>query len=116
MEPIESHIHCLGAPWLYVVGDHAESHAVVGLERCGRLPVPNLFQELLHGYSSAGVDVESTKFCLGATGHDSFEDLGNVEDGPIVGWVINIGQAKKMASNLTACGWLAEVGCIAVNC
>ena len=33
-KPMESHIHRFGATWLYVVGDHAESSAVVSLDRC----------------------------------------------------------------------------------
>jgi len=92
-KPMESHIHRFGATWLYVVGDHAESSAVVSLDRCGGLLVSHLFQELLHGYRFAGVDVESTKFGLGGTGHDRFEDFGDVEDGAIVGWVVNVGSS-----------------------
>ena len=69
-KPMESLIHRFGVAWLYAVGDHTESRAVVGLDRCGRLLVPHLFQELLHGYCFTGVDVESTKFGLGGTGHD----------------------------------------------
>ena len=115
MKPMESHIHCFGAMWLYVVGDHAKSRAVVGLDRCGGLLVSHLVQELLHGYRFAGVDVESPEFGLGGTGHDSFEDFGDVEDGAIVGWIVDVGRAKEIASNSTACGWLAEVGCITVD-
>ena len=59
-KPMESHIHRFGATWLYVVGDHAESSAVVSLDRCGGLLVSHLFQELLHGYRFTGIDVEST--------------------------------------------------------
>ena len=109
-KPMESHIHCFGATWLYVVGDHAESRAIVGLDRCGGLLVSHLLQELLHGYCFMGVDVESTEFGLGGTGHGGFEDFGDVEDVAVVGWVVDVGQAKEMASNSTACGRLAEVG------
>ena len=115
-KPMESHIHCFGATWLYVVGDHTGSRAVVSLDRCGGLLVSHLIQELLHGYCFAGVDVESTEFGLGGTGHDSFEDFGDVEDGTVVGWVVDVRGAKEMASDLTACGRLAEVGCITVDC
>ena len=115
-KPMESHIHCFGATWLYVVGDHAESRAVAGLDRCGGLLVSHLVQELSHGYCFVGIDVESPEFGIGGTGHDSFEDFGDVEEGAIVGWIIDVGQAKKMASNLTACRWLAEVRCITVDC
>ena len=83
---------------MYVVGDHAESSAVVCLDRCGGLLVPHLYQELSHGYRFAGVDVESTEFGLGGTGHDRFEDFGDVEDGAVVWWVVNVGRAEEMAS------------------
>ncbi len=32
MEPVESHVHCIGASWLDVVGDHSVCCAVVGLD------------------------------------------------------------------------------------
>ena len=41
-KPMESQINCFGVTWLYVVGDHAESRAVVGLDRCGGLLVSHL--------------------------------------------------------------------------
>ena len=104
-KPMESHIHCFGAPWLDVVGDHAKGRAVVSLDRCGGLLVSHLFQELSHGYRLTGVDVESSKL----------EEFGDVEDSTIVGWVGDVSRAEEMASNSTACGGLAEVGCIAVD-
>jgi len=116
MKPMESYIHCFGGTWLYVVGDHAESSAVVSLDRCGGLLVSHLFQELSYGYRFAGIDEKSTKFGLGGTGHDRFEDFGDVEDGAVVRRVLNVGRAEEMASNSAACGRLAEVGCIAVDC
>ena len=115
-KPMESHIHCFGMMWLYVVGDHTESSAVVSLDRCGGLLVSHLFQELSYGYCFAGIDVESTKLGLCGTGHDRFEDFGDVEDSAVVGWVLNIRRAGEMASDSAACGRLAEVGCIAVGC
>ncbi len=42
MKPMESYIHCFGGTWLYVVGDHAESSAVISLDRCGGLLVSHL--------------------------------------------------------------------------
>ena len=74
-KPMEYHIHRFGVTWLYVVGDHAESSAVVSLDRCGGLFVSHLFHELSYGYCFAGVDVKSTEFGLGGTGHDRFEDF-----------------------------------------
>ncbi len=83
---------------MYVVGDHAESSAVVCLDRCGGSLVPHLFPELSHGYRFAGVDVESTEFGLGGTGHDRFEDFGDVEDGAVVWWVVNVRQADELVA------------------
>jgi hypothetical protein len=43
VEPAESHVHCLGALWLDVVGDHAMCCAVVGLDGCGQLLLAHFF-------------------------------------------------------------------------
>ncbi len=43
-EPVEYHVHCLGASWLDVVGDHAVCCAVVGLDECGQLLVTHFFE------------------------------------------------------------------------
>jgi hypothetical protein len=59
-EPVESHVHCLGASWLDVVGDHAVRCAVVGLDGCGRLLVAHFFKYQLHGNCFPVVDVEGT--------------------------------------------------------
>ena len=58
LEPMKSHVHCLGATWLDVVGDHAKGSAVVGLDLCMRLFVAHLFENLPHGDCFTGVDVE----------------------------------------------------------
>ena len=43
-EPMESHVHCLGATRLDVIGDHTKGSAVVSLDWCGRLFVARLFK------------------------------------------------------------------------
>jgi hypothetical protein len=66
-EPVESHVNCLGATGLDVVGDHAKGSAVVGLDWCGRLFVTHFFENLSHWNCFAGVDVEGAKFDFGCT-------------------------------------------------
>jgi hypothetical protein len=108
-QPVELHVHCFGVSWLDVVGDNAMGCAVVSLDRCGRLIVAHLFKEVLHGDCFKGINVKGTKFGFGCTGHDGLEYFGNVEHGTIVGWVINVGQAEKVAANSTFCCVFAEV-------
>ncbi len=108
LQPVESHVHCFGASWLNVVGDNAMGCAVVSLDGCGRWLVAHLFEEVLHGDCFMGVN-KGTKFSFGCTGHDGLEYFGNVEHGTIVGWVVNVGRAEKVATNSTFCCGLAEV-------
>jgi hypothetical protein len=108
-QPVESHVHCFGASWLNVVGDDTMGCAVVGLDGCGRLLVAHLFEEVSHGDCFLDVNVKGTKFGFGCTGHDGLEYFGNVEHGTIVGWVVDVGQAEKVAANSTFCCGFAEV-------
>jgi hypothetical protein len=108
-QPVETHVLCFGALWLNVVGDDAMGCAVVGLDGCGRLLVAHLFEEVLHGDCFTGVNVKGTKFGFGYTGHDSLEYFGYVDHGPIVGWVVNVGRAEKVAANSTFCCRFTEV-------
>ncbi len=101
-KPVESHVHCFSAAWLDVVGDDTMCCAVVGLDGCGNVLVSHLFEEVLHGDCFMGVDVEGAKFSSGCTGHDSLENFGYVEDGSIVGWIINVGGAEEMTANMAA--------------
>ena len=109
LQPVELHVHCFGASWLNVVGDNAMGCAVVSLDGCGRLLVAHLFKEVLHGDCFTGVNVKGTKFGFGCTGHDGLEYFGNVEHGTIVGWVVDVGRAEKVATNSTFCCGFAEV-------
>ncbi len=101
LQPVESHVHCFGALWSNVVGEDAMGCAVVRLDGCGRLLVAHLFEEVLHGDCFTGVNVKGTKFSFGCTGHDGLEYFGNVEHSTIVGWVVNVGRAEKVAANST---------------
>jgi hypothetical protein len=101
-KPMESHVNCFSAVWLDVVGDDTMCCAFVGLDGCGRLLVTHLFEEVSHWDCFTGVDVKGTKFGFGCTGHDSLQNFGYVEDGSIVGWVINISRAEEMTTNMAA--------------
>ncbi len=106
---MDLHVHCFGAARLDVVGDKAMGCAVVGLDGCGRLLVSHLFEEVLHGNCFTGVDVEGTKLGFNCTGHDSLEYFGDVEHGTIVGWVVHIRQAEKVAADSTSRCRFSEV-------
>jgi hypothetical protein len=99
-KPMESHGHCFSAAWLDVVGDDTMCCAVVGLDGCGRLLVAHLFEEVSHWDCFTGIDVEGIKFGFNCTEHDGLENFVYVEDGSIVGWVINIGRAEEMTTDM----------------
>jgi hypothetical protein len=102
VKPMESHVHCFSAASWDVVGDNTMCCAVVGLDGCGRLLVAHLFEEVLHGDCFTGVDVQGTKFGFGCSGHDCLENFGDIEDGAIVGWIINVGRTEKVTTNTAA--------------
>ena len=102
-KPMEFHVHCFIAARLDVVGDDAMCCAVVSLDGCGRLLVAHLFEEVSHGDCFMCVNVKGNKFSFVYTGHDGLENFGYVEDGSIVGWVINIGRAEEMTTDPAAC-------------
>ncbi len=99
---MKSHVHCFSAAWLDVVGDDTMCCAVAGLDGCGRLLVSHLFKEVFHGDCLTDVDIEGTKFGFGCTGHDSLDNFGYVEDGSVVGWIINVGRAEEVTTNTAA--------------
>ncbi len=101
-KPMESHVHCFGAASLDVVGDDTMCCSVVGLDGCGRLLVAHLFEEVLHGDCFMGVDIQGAKFGFGCTGHDCLEIFGDIEDGAVVGWIIDVGQAEEVTTNTAA--------------
>ena len=71
----ETHVHRFGMAWLDVVGDDSMRCAVVGLDWCGQLFVAHLFKKFSHGDCFTSVDVKSTQFGFGCTGHDGLEYL-----------------------------------------
>ena len=90
-ESVEFHVHGFCVPGLDVVGDYAMSCAVVGLDWRGWLFVAHFFNDFLHWDCLAGIDVEGSKFGFSCTGHDCFEIFRYVEDGTVVGWIVNVG-------------------------
>ena len=114
-EPMEPHVHCFCSACLDIACDNTVSGAVVRLDGCGRLLVSHFFEEVAHWDGFACVYVESAKFGFSGTRHDSFEDLGDVEDGAVVGGVLNIRGAEKVSTHAAAGEGFAEVRCIAVD-
>ncbi len=103
-KPMESHVNCFGAASLDVVGDDTMCCAVVCLDGCGRLLVAHLFEEVSHGDRFTGVKIQSAKFNFGCTGHDHdcLEIFGDIEDGDVVGWIIDVGQAEEVTTNMAS--------------
>jgi hypothetical protein len=101
-KPMESHVHCFSVVWLDVVGDDTMCCAVVGLDGCGRLLVSHLFEEVSHRDCLTGVDIEGAKFDFRCIGHHSLENFGYVEDGSIVGWIINVKGAHGVTADTAA--------------
>ncbi len=87
---MELHVHCFGAAWLDVVGDDAKGCAVISLDERGRLLVSHLFEEMLHGNCLLVIYVQCTQLDFGCTRDDDLEYFGDVEYGPIVGWIIHV--------------------------
>jgi hypothetical protein len=67
------------------------------------------------GTASHALMYSALSLALGCTGHDCLEYFGDVENGSIVGWIVDVGGAEKMTTSLAACVGFAEVGCIAVH-
>ena len=84
---MDTHVHCFGSSWLYAVVDYSERCAVVGYDDCFRLFVAHLCEELAHWNGFSSVDVEGSKLRFGCTGHDCFQDFGDVEHCSIVAGV-----------------------------
>ncbi len=101
-KPMQSHVHCFSVAWLDVVGDDTMCCAIVSLDGCGRLLVAHFFEKVSHWDCFTSVDVEGTKYGFSCTGHDGLEIFGYVEDGSIVGWVINTGRAEEMTTDTAA--------------
>ncbi len=99
---MESHVHCFGAASLDVVGDDTMCCAVVCLDGYGSLLVAHLFKKVSHGNCFTGVDIQGAEFGFGCTGHDCLENFGNIEDSAVVGWIINVGQAEEVTTNMAA--------------
>jgi hypothetical protein len=114
-KPVKTHVHGFGASWLDVVVDNSKRNSVVCLDGGLGLFVVHLCKELVHWDSLTCVDVMCPKFGLGFTGHDCLKYFGDVENGSIVGWIVDIGGAEKMATGSAACVGFAEVGCFVVH-
>ncbi len=71
--------------------------------------VPHFFEEVMHWYFFACIDVESAKFSFRSTRHDGFEDIGDVEDGAVIGGIVDICRTEEMSTHTAAGKGFAEV-------
>ena len=101
-EPVESHVHQFKTLAGNVVGHHPERGRVIRLHWHWRLFVVHFVQGIVRRDCFMAVNEEGTKFGFGCTGHDGLENFGYVEDGSIVGWVVNVSRAEEMTINKAA--------------
>ena len=90
-QPIEIHVYGLCLFWLDFSVYNTLCCGVVSLERGGRLRVAHFHQDDANEDSLSGHDVQHHQFSFGGGGHDMFDDVGNIQDGPMVGWDFCIG-------------------------
>ena len=96
--PVETHVHGFRAARGDGVVDHAKCRRVVGLDRRRGLGVAHL-NEIMTGWDRfVAINVEGAELCLGGGGHDSFDNLGDGEDGAVVGGVGGIVGHEKMSA------------------
>ena len=114
-EPVESHVHGFGPFGLDLSVDDAFGGGVVCLERGGRLCVSEFLQDNADEDCLAGHDVKRRQFRFGGRGHDMFDDVGNVKDGPVVGWDFCVRREKEMSPCTAARYGFAEITGIAVD-
>jgi hypothetical protein len=91
-QPEKSHVHGFGLSWLYVVVHDSEGCGIVGLHGSLGLCVMAHFCKCYSlGDDRTCVDVECTRFCFCCGGHDSLDELCEVENIPVVCRVITAG-------------------------
>ena len=88
--PVESHVHGFGASWLYVVVHDSKDCGIVGLHGSLGLFVAHFCKCYLLWNCFSCIDVVCTQFCLHCRGHNSLDELCEVENSSIVGWVIAV--------------------------
>ena len=97
-QPMETHFRGFRAARGDGVDDHAKCRRVVGLDGRQGLGVAHL-DEIMTGWDLfAEINVEGAEIGLGGGGHDGFDDLGNGEDGAVVGRVGGIVGNEKMSA------------------
>ena len=102
-QPMETHVHGFRAAQGNVVIDHAKCRRVVSLDGRGGLWVVHLDESMTGRDRFAAINVEGAELGLGGGGHDGFDDLGDGEDGAVVGRVGGIvGHEKCPPARLRA--------------
>ncbi len=100
---METHVHCFCSLRLDVIIDDTKCCVDVILYLHWGLLVSHFFKCMLLGDGLVGVDIQHTKFGFGGRGHDSIDELGNVEECTIVFGVGGVGGQEKVSAGATAC-------------
>ncbi len=61
------------------------------------------------------VDVERDKFGFCRQGHDGFDDLGDIENGAVVGCFVGAIGEEEVSAGAAPSFWFSEIGCVAVD-
>jgi hypothetical protein len=94
-KPMESHVNCLSAAWLDVVGDDTMSCAIVCLDGCGRLLVGHLFEGVSHWDCFTGIDVEAPSAALAALDMTALRILDMLRMAPLLAGSSTSAEQKK---------------------
>ncbi len=115
VQPQKSYVHGFGGAGQNVVGYDTKGSAVVGLDWGGGLRVAQFLEEGLAGDGFLCVDVKRAKFSFCCQGHDGFDDLGDVEDGTIVGSFVGAIGKEQLSAGADSCFWFTEIRCVTVD-
>jgi hypothetical protein len=114
--PLKAHVNRFG-PHLFHSSVHdAAGSRVVCFHWGGWLGMPHFIKRGTDDGGFLGVEVQGANFGFGGGGHDTFEDFGDIENGP----VNYSGFAREVAKIVVAAGSAAsfgfrDIGCVAVN-
>ena len=77
--------------------------------------VSHFFECLSDGDCCLGVDEEGPQFRFGRGGHNSFDDLGDIELGTIIRGVLFVGRKEVVSSRLAPGINFGEIGGVGVD-
>ncbi len=100
VEPVESHVHRLGASWLDVVGDHTVCCAVVSLNGCGRLLVAHFLSNSCMEIASRALMKRALSLTLTALDMTALRILDMLRTAPLSGGSSTLDEQKKWLPTL----------------